>query len=488
MRVTNSMIFTNSVNNIFRNARHVNDIVQSIESTKRFQRPSGDPILSGRAMRYRTFVAETGQFIANASNASSWMEVTENALMSILTGERSLMNQMTVLVNNGATSTNELSDRLDLISEIKELFEQMTQVEMNQTHLGRYVFSGFQMDQPPVLTHPLPNPSHTGGHFVMQHNLQFRDLEQTIAFHRPNMNAPHQMIDVNIFKLPYNNLNLTVPHGATGVPDIGIPGVTIVPLHSTAANAYRPPLGSTATPTVHFLHDTGEIVVPDDLLDFFRGGATVTFSKNGFEPGELNPIINFQSWDITNLTEPKAFNTITHHFDVEISVNSLVRINSHGRNVVTPQLFADFKRLIEFAESLQPSDPTAIRAFYMGWPNNFRDEMLEDAVENFISTENQAFREMLYDRFNNMILFTERHAVQAQRELTSLGTRMDRLDLFQVRLEENEIQFTALLSETEDTHIPSAIHRRNAGTAAFQDALRAIAMVNQLALADFINR
>ena len=87
-----------------------------------------------------------------------------------------------------------------------------------------------------------------------------------------------------------------------------------------------------------------------------------------------------------------------------------------------------------------------------------------------------------------MIEFTERHVSQASTEHTRLGTRMARLDLLHVRLEENEVAFTALLSENEDTDVPSAIIRKSNAEAAFRDALRAIAMTTQLSLADFINR
>jgi flagellar hook-associated protein 3 FlgL len=93
-----------------------------------------------------------------------------------------------------------------------------------------------------------------------------------------------------------------------------------------------------------------------------------------------------------------------------------------------------------------------------------------------------------HNRVNNMIELHERHAIQAQREHTNLGSRMMRVDMVAVRLEEDTLAYTELLSQNEDTDMHAAIHKRNAAENAFRIALQAIAMSVQLSLADFINR
>ena len=498
MRVTNSMIFGNSVNNMIRNARHINNLVQSIETQKRFQRPSDDPILAGRALRYRTFLSETEQFIQNAHTASAWMEVTESAFLNILRGPESIMHRISTRLVHGATGSIEFNDRMAVIAELSEIFHQLKTVEMNHSYMGRFVFSGFHTNHPPVLTGTMT----PGTHFVMEQPLRFRDIETTIAFHRPpGPHSAHELIpDTHILKLPFNGLDLTSATPA-GVPDLGLfqaDGSTplaitlnVIQNSATDPGAYRP---VTVPLTVNFLADTGELIIPDEALHLFEDGIVARFAngedatgaRNRFTEGMLNPMINFRSWDITNPANVQSFNAAEHDFEMEISVNSHVTINSHARDTLTPQLFADLKRLIEFAESLRVSDPRAIEAYFYG--QGFRDEALDNEVNRFLTAEKQAFQDMLYSRFNNMIEFTERHVSQASTEHTRLGTRMARLDLLHVRLEENEVAFTALLSENEDTDVPSAIIRKSNAEAAFRDALRAIAMTTQLSLADFINR
>ena len=530
MRITNPTIFNTSVNNMFRNARHVNDIIVSIETGKRIQRPSDDPILSNRALRFRNFLAENNQFMTNADTAMSWMEVSEASFHNILTGRDSIMARINEQLVFGATGSNDTPDVAAIIAELRELFAQLTTVEMNQTYMGRYVFSGFHTDQPPVLTSNM-----TGRTFVMEQNFSFRDIEQTVAFHRPNPFEPHILPDVNLLKLPFNNVNLTSPHGVDGVPPLGIFGpdgtplaVNIVTIPSSTFfpsdppvvgepdyPAYMPP--ETTPPTIHFIADTGELVIPDNALSFFEDGVVVRFSNatfgvddddnvytssvNDFRAGELNPMINFRSWELNpnwvsvNPPPPnppdnvafRAFNSVTQDLRVEVSSNSHITLNSHARNIVTPQLYADFKRLFEFIDTLQPTNPWAIRT-HLEQTTDLTGDALQNYVDEFLSEESRAFATMIYSRFNSMLKLHEGHITQAQREHTNLGTRMTRLDMIHVRLEENEIQYTALLSENEDTDIPTAIMRRNSAESAFRDALRAIAMVSQLSLADFIGR
>ncbi|MCL2456689.1 MAG: hypothetical protein FWD19_03990, partial [Defluviitaleaceae bacterium] len=82
----------------------------------------------------------------------------------------------------------------------------------------------------------------------------------------------------------------------------------------------------------------------------------------------------------------------------------------------------------------------------------------------------------------------ETHFAQAQRAHTNLGSRMARLEMVWIRLEEDETAFTDLLSQNEDTDVVEALKRLEGAEAAFGYALQSIAKTIQLSLADFINR
>ncbi|MCL2225810.1 MAG: hypothetical protein FWB96_12655 [Defluviitaleaceae bacterium] len=502
MRVTNHMIFGNSMNNIWRNARHINKLVTKQETGYRIQRPSDDPLISARAMRYRTILSEAEQFLRNVHQGLAWMEVSESAFNNILSGNTtnpSLMQRMNVQLIKGAqTGTQQLEDQRAIIAEIQQYFDQMFNVDINQTYLGRYVFSGFHTNQPPVLSQNWP-----GSSFVITQNFTTVDIERATAFHRPNPTARAEAIWTNIIKLPYTNVSFA-DHGVAGAP---IPQITLADgtvLHienriSTEYDAYRPEDSFTnllgeEVPVIHNITDTGELVFSDAVRELIHnaGGIRVVYEKSDLRAGELNPIVYFESTQIrddsnVHFNTPVHFNTDGQNIQMEISANSYVTINSHARNILTANLFSDLRRLFDFADSLVSSDPSVIREYFRN-EHGYEGEALTNAVAEFLSNEQAAFSGAIHTRFNNMMEAFARHSAQAQREHTALGSRMARLDMVAIRLEEDEVAFTELLSDNEDADLIETMKRKNAAETAFNHALRAVAIITQLTLADSINR
>lgn len=489
MRVTNHLIFGNSTNNIWRNARHLNNLVTQIETGKRIQRPSDDPLISARALRYRTILAETEQFIRNSQQGMAWMEVTEAAFNSVLTGSPthpSMMQRIyTRLVEGAQTGTQTLDEHRAIVAELRQYFNQMFGVDMNQTYLGRYVFSGFHTDQPPVLKADQPGRS-----FIITQDFNPRLIERAEAFHRESITSMPVMIPVNIIKLPFTNADFDFDTtGITGnPPQIGIflaDGTELVveTMDSTAADAYRP-----EGLVVHHLRDTGELIVSDIVRDMIitAGGLRMAYEVRDLRAGELNPIVYFDSAEIVD-GEAVHFSTRGQNIQMEISPSSYITINTHARNTLTADLFADLRRLFDFADSLVLSDPSVIEE-YFATQHGMTGDNLANEVQRFLSDEKAYFASAMHIRFDNMLETIMQHAAQAQREHSQLGSRMARLEMVTIRLEEDEIAFTELLSDNEDTDLSAAIMRKVASETAFNHALRAIAITTQLSLADFINR
>ncbi|MCL2188377.1 MAG: hypothetical protein FWC16_07700 [Defluviitaleaceae bacterium] len=311
MRVTNSMIFGNSLNNLHRNVRHVNTLVKQIETTKRFQRPSDDPISAARALRYRTTVQETQQFFSNVQGGLSWMGVSEAAFMSMTDN---VLQRMNVLLVEAATGHLTIDDRLGLVKEMQELVDQLA-LEINQTYMGRYVFSGFRTHQPPVFTQD-NNLS-----FVITQQFDAQDIERIMSFQQLNPAHKATVHNANVIKLAYNfvdfNFSITGDNGQPlAMPGIqGAPGRSgepafvyeIVVRSITDQDAYLPPAtgdGTAGSPfVVHFIKETGEIVLCDEAAATWRDGTRVTYHKEGFRKGELNPQIYFDSIEVLGRRE-----------------------------------------------------------------------------------------------------------------------------------------------------------------------------------------
>ena len=318
MRVTNSMIYGNGLNNIWRNVRHVNQLVQQIETRKLIQRPSDDPIRAARSLRYRTTLEETQQFLANANSAMSWMETTESAFMNLLTGESSVLQQMYTRFVAGADGVHSLDDRLAMVTELREFFDQIA-LEMNQTYMGRYVFSGFFTQHPPVLNVDWP-----GRNFVITQTVDSSQIQQVRSFQNfvENPGQQPQVHNINVIKLPYRDIDfhLNLP----GIPESGIfladgTPIRVIDFHSTHPDAYRPPESMSIgalngldpsdpnydpTETIHFVHhvrDTGELILSDAMRNAFGNGVQMTYEIRDLRAGELNPIVYFPSFELLGL-------------------------------------------------------------------------------------------------------------------------------------------------------------------------------------------
>jgi len=490
MRVTNNMIYGNSMNNIWRNARHVNNLVTQQETGVRIQLPSEDPLIAARAMRYRTVMAEAEQFLRNVHQGTAWMEISESAFNNILTGDPtnpSMMQQIYEnLVRGAQTGTQRLEHHRAILSDMQQSFNQMFSVDLNQTYLGRYVFSGFHTDQPPVLKQNWSDRS-----FVIRQDFLPRDIERARVLHRENPTDMPTDTWTNIIKLPFTNVNFA-DHGVADVP---LPRITLADgtefvireFNSIDPDAYSPEDFYDGYPVIHHLRDTGELVVSDAVRNLIRdaGGLSVTYEKTGFRTGELNPMIFFESSEITG-GQVTHFNAAAQSIQMEISPSSYITVNSHARNILSANLFSDLRRLFEFADSLVTSDPNLIREYYL--LQGLTGDYLDNAVANFLANEEARFSSAIHTRFNNLLESFQWHQAGVQREHTALGTRMARMDMVAVRLEEDQIAYTDLLSETIDVDLIEVMRRRDAAEIAFGHALRAIAITAQLSLADFINR
>lgn len=356
MRITNTMTTNRLLLNLNRNATMVDRLIMQLTSGKRIQNPSDDPIIATRALRFRTNVAEVQQFQRNADKATSWMEVSEQALRNVT----DIMERINELLVQGATGTYTFQNRQTISREIQMLFEQMNQ-ELNQTFAGRHVFSGFRTDQPPVLT--LNNPD---GFFSISKTLQQRDMEVNTmrtwrdgngTLHRiPELpaNAPtgYHPQGLNIMKLPYRN-----------VGNVTIPGITVntVSINSATTNPYIPSPG-----TINFIPETGELVFSDGALAQFDNisaspitmGQTMPTRPTPPNPddfhasGDLNPAFVAHWAQFEALMAPGGAFTLAHN----AAMLQLAEFETaYGQFLIDMQ---DYENGIRFSPPIPPTPPT----------------------------------------------------------------------------------------------------------------------------------
>ncbi|MCL1884856.1 MAG: hypothetical protein FWF81_14015 [Defluviitaleaceae bacterium] len=179
-----------------------------------------------------------------------------------------------------------------------------------------------------------------------------------------------------------------------------------------------------------------------------------------------------------------SFNMNGQSIEYEFASRTRIQVNSLASNVLTDKMFADFRRFFAFADSLYLSDRGTLEQHFRA--EGVSEEALAQTVDAQIIREGGMARDALYQQFNNMLFLIDRHADNATREQTMLGARMVRMELVQSRLEEDEVAYTQLTSDNEDTDLIHATIMRFSAEAIFMASLRANSGVIQMSLANFL--
>jgi flagellar hook-associated protein 3 FlgL len=143
-RVTQSMMSSQLIRNLNRNAQKMNDQQNQLSTGRRINRPSDDPVGITFSMRYRSELSVNDQYISNADAARSWLDYSDTMLSQ--TGD--VLQRTRELVTQAASGSNPQS-ALDAISkEVSQLYDQLVSIG-NSKFNGKYVFNGEKTDVKP---------------------------------------------------------------------------------------------------------------------------------------------------------------------------------------------------------------------------------------------------------------------------------------------------------------------------------------------------
>ncbi|MCL2204237.1 MAG: hypothetical protein FWB88_09910 [Defluviitaleaceae bacterium] len=322
LRLTSSMINNTTLLHVNRNMRNLDTIIRTLETTKRVSRPSDNPLVASRALKFRAGVREAQQFQRNVEFGQAWMDVTESSFLSILDNQ---MQDIRRLLVAGASGTYNIENKATMIGQMRELIDHIGTLEMNQTYAGRYVFAGFRTDEPPVFTSPNER------RFIITQHFNLTDVDRTASFQRLEPNAgvtPPVAHKVHVVRLAFRNLdmhdtdgNRTTDSNYIDNTQIYVPGFTVLMRSINDEDAYYPiaDFCVEGRPILHLIVETGELAMSDNTAATFpREGIAVTYERTGFERGEINPAVYFTSREMIDepplIAEADRVYQITQYF------------------------------------------------------------------------------------------------------------------------------------------------------------------------------
>jgi flagellar hook-associated protein 3 FlgL len=144
VRVTNSMMISQLMNNINRNLKRMENYQYQLATGTKLKRPSQDPVGITRSLQARTELSKVQQYRRNVEDAQAWLTQTETALTEM----NSLVVRAYELAVDGANGDKTPEDRQAIAREVEQLMHQLLEAS-NASYAGRQIFGGYNTTEKP---------------------------------------------------------------------------------------------------------------------------------------------------------------------------------------------------------------------------------------------------------------------------------------------------------------------------------------------------
>ncbi|UII55615.1 flagellar hook-associated protein FlgL [Cytobacillus spongiae] len=145
MRVTQNMLIRNNLSYISNNYERYGEIQDQINTNKKITRPSQDPVVAIKGMRYRSQVVEVEQFKRNLSEAYSWMD-NADATLDETTNVLHRIKELTIQASNETYTPDQRDGVAKEINELLSHLESLANTRVN----NKYIFNGTDTNSKPV--------------------------------------------------------------------------------------------------------------------------------------------------------------------------------------------------------------------------------------------------------------------------------------------------------------------------------------------------
>ena len=145
MRVTQSMLSTNMLRNLSKSYDSMGTYMDQLSTGKKVNKPSDDPVVAMKGMKYRTEVTEIQQYQRNTSEMHNWMESSDSALDKATQA----LQRLRELAIQASNDTYEGGQREIISLEVDQLREHLVDIANTRVN-DKYIFNGTKTGTPPI--------------------------------------------------------------------------------------------------------------------------------------------------------------------------------------------------------------------------------------------------------------------------------------------------------------------------------------------------
>lgn len=494
MRITNNMMRSNAMLHIQKNKATSNDYFEQFASQKKIQKPSDNPTIAVRALKYRTTLVEIDQYLSNCEEAENWMDATEEPLKKA----DSILDTMIDYVTQAANGTNNDEDRSTIAAQLKQYCEFIYQQNANMDYAGRYLFTGYRTDVPLLFEEDSTNRTYT-----MTEGLEINDIQRyNYVYGQPEYgdtktasdyaNEASEYLETHRIQLSYDDCDtrdVTITYTDASGKSQTITAVTkSIPDNKTYNEQYHP-----AKDEIFFVPETGELVFGDDVYDSIRAGSNlkVQYSKTNFEKNEIRPEHYFECTAVDNVTGETRnyFNIKEQKINYQINFSQTITVNTLGCNAFDTSIGRVVDDIYNVINNLDVMDKTLTsiqKRIDDGDPND--TETLANLKELYQRTETEISLQntVLTNAYTHSITVFQKAKDTLNVALAEHGSRYNRLKMTSSKLEVLQTDTKESKSENEDVDLEEAYVNYTQADLLYQASLQATAKILGTSLLDFI--
>lgn len=496
MRVTSKMMTSNALNNINRNKANMSILANQYSTQQKIQRPSENPVIAVRSLKYRTSIAELDQYAKkNVPDAMSWISNTETALNSV----NSILTNMNTYFNQGANDTLETSERVALKQTLSEYRDQIFQC-LNSDYAGRYLFTGYRTDTSLTFDEESKNTMYNITETFKDTDLQIftyikADLKYsdtaTANDYASNAASSNKGYKLN---LAYNEIDIVKDQNGNDVAPVlsyqATKGATAQNIPVKVVSIEDKDAYDVGTNEAVLIKETGEIILSKDSYDKLNGAYSfqVNYNKQNFDKGDVKPEHYFDctatdaDGNVYQYTKPA-----NQKIDYEVNFSQNITVNTLANECVDFKIINQIDDIINQIEKVEKVENKLAEIESMlanGTYTGDKDALVElkSQVENELALEKSVLRE----QFGKGITTTTKVQATVNKAVADLGSRYKRLELTEARLEDQLTSFNEMLTTNDTVDIEDAIVNYMAAMTAYNASLNATAKIAQNSLLDFL--
>lgn len=526
MRVTNNMLINSMLYNLNRNLSVMSHQQDMLASGKKVMRPSDDPVATSKILKYKTDIQELEQYDTNTEDALAWLNTTETAIEDI----GNILQRLRELAVQGSTETLTTGDRQKIAEEVSQMKKEIIS-SGNATFAGRYIFSGYQTNDPlfnddgtfniDITDHELNNAPITIYEIGIGETLEVSTNGLDVFGYVPLDNFFTQKIAVGDGAGGTEATKTQVTgnfdfRGTYGVGDLDTTVNGTLYENTTALNGSGYAIDKDEIINAmenaddgagNLLKDVADIYfdLDDNLVIKSKSFGTDTITTAGVYSVAPTTTLG----NITGTTTVSGANTITSAEVAASTDNEEIFISLNGEeasfyidmsavaNVTQLETAIQAQLDLEFgAGTVTVTVPEGgLMTFETATPQNEGEVPtlsvnVKKASESQLLVDIQEFIDGLMigetNAISNFMTEVDVHIENLLGQRSDIGARSNRMELILNRIAENSINFTQLLSNAEDADMSEVIMKLKNSENVYRASLSAGARVIQPTLMDFL--